>query len=598
MRDIMSVHFLEPLGGKTGGGGTPNFDAVQALFFAGGAFKSVVDPVTHNMWLVPTQALLNICPLRPSLGKFACLTRIDSTFAGNTLTRSPTNVVELRVNDSTSVTEFKNLFANIIYQGPGNDLSNGVGSNFYNELVAKLQLNNRYRKAYVVNPVMDWSTQSIQLAQAGANSYTVATKIIAVGLITIQSASGQQLARRLLSTGFSDQAVLPQALLLNGASSPSFDTTPPAASLLDVVLGTEPDITTAATRRARDDGDNLNDSLSEDDDEVPAYTDPLLLANDAEFVDGAAPKGSRRLLQAASTTTTLAPSKSSAGNSLVMSLNGPGYDAVSQLCPAIGAALSDCRMVEYTAKVDPRHAADACAAYSQGSLGTILSDGFSANLGPSALYQSNVTATLLADLVVSGCPSTTAGGRRLLQFAPTGVDVVIIITKLLLRVENGQSVVDTSRLSNVQLFQNASILQQLLGGGAVIIGRPTPPPQILLSNGTYVPAPPGYTYFGGVNLSIPNLLLNQSDPHALANELGSVVAQLPSDANVQTQFSLDPAYTTDSPEYRKFMQDVLNGRQSLNGPPTSGGVREAAATMAVNVLLLVCLLFGLSASRG
>ena len=115
MYDIFTVHFLEPLSGVTGDP-TPNFDAVKTLFFAGNAFSTVIDPLTHNMWLVPTAALLAICPMRPTVGKMACLTRIDSTFANNVLTRLVTDVVEIRVNDASSIAELQNLFAQMIFQ--------------------------------------------------------------------------------------------------------------------------------------------------------------------------------------------------------------------------------------------------------------------------------------------------------------------------------------------------------------------------------------------------------------------------------------------------------------------------------------------------
>jgi len=198
IHDLHTVHFLEPLGSKSGP--SPNFDAVKALFLAGTAFIVRTDAAQHSEWLEPSAALLAICPYRATAGKMACLTRTESTFKNTIVTRDPNNVVELRQNDEASVSELKNLMSRVILQGGVNDFTNQLGSGFYTELSTKLSLNNRYRKAYVINPIMDWTFEAMQGSQLGSTGYTVCSKILAIGMITIRTPDGTQLARRLLST--------------------------------------------------------------------------------------------------------------------------------------------------------------------------------------------------------------------------------------------------------------------------------------------------------------------------------------------------------------------------------------------------------------
>ena len=492
MHNIFSIHFLEPLGGAPDGA-TPNFDAVKALFFAGKAFNTITDAATHNMWLVPSQALLSICPQRPTVGKLACLTRIDSTDANNVLVRSANDIIELQVDDGgVSRAQMQNLMAQMINQGGVTDFSQNLGGSFYDELKTKLNLNNRYRKAYVVNPVMDWSTQAIQSTQPGASAYTVATKIIAIGLITLRANDGTQLARRLLSVGLEPHEV--------EASFASLEKEQRRQQLMmqeAQVVGVQGQ-------------------------EESSFTVPMVplspeqqaeweaIAYDNDGSSSSSNSTNRRLLQTTSFAgVSLSPSKASTANSMTVNINAPGYDAVTQLCPVLGATTATCRMLAYTIQVSGEDAQGICNAHAQGSLSTLLNDGFAANLLPAANYPSNVTGTLLTDLGVSGCPSSSSisGARRLLQLK----DVVIVISRVLLSVTNsGSTIIDPARLAYIQFFQNATIMQQLLGGGAVIITKPSSPPLIPVpgGNGQMMTAPVGESFLfflGGAMMRMTNV---------------------------------------------------------------------------------------------
>jgi hypothetical protein len=221
IQDIHTVNFLEPLGGK--GGLSPKFDAVKALFLAGGAFAMKTDPTSHTSWLEPTPELLAICPMRPTAGRMVCITKVESTIKNNVLIRSANDVVEVRPGDPTSLTDMQNLMSQVLTQGGASSFTRMMGTNFSQQLINKLNLNTRYRKAYVVNPVVDWSYQAMQSAQAGSTAFTVCTKIIAIGMVTINTPAGTQIARRLLSTTFdvTPDAVPPRRALLQAASLPA-----------------------------------------------------------------------------------------------------------------------------------------------------------------------------------------------------------------------------------------------------------------------------------------------------------------------------------------------------------------------------------------
>ena len=431
MRDIFTVHFLEPLSGKAGDP-TPNFDAAKALFLAGDAFVTKTDASTHSTWLEPTPALLAICPLRPTIGKLACLTRIDSTFKDGHLTRAENTVAELRIDDSSSIVELQALMSQMLLQGGSNDFTNNLGSGFYAELSSKLSLNNRYRKAYVVNPVINWHTDAM-LRGGGSSAHTVSSKIIGIGMITLESAAGTQLSRRLLSMGFSGSSDIPSTgTLLRGEWMDGYDKDPYGNEEEEVSKTTAPTTaqTTTATRSRR----LLQDTISS-----AALTEPSMMQT---------------------------------SNSLVVSLNIPEKTAVTQLCPIIGASAENCRGLQYTTMVNGEKADQLCAAEAQGTLNAALDSGLRSSLMSDATFDSNISSVLLMDYSVSGCGSDTSSGahRRALRQVSSSGRLVIVITNLLLTVNTGVSDMMSQRAKEyVDFFTNATIMQQLLGGSAVLV---------------------------------------------------------------------------------------------------------------------------------
>ena len=521
MKDIWSVSFLEPLGGNADGP-TPHFDAVKTLFFQGKAFTSVVDPTTHAMWLQPSADLLAICPYRPTAGKLACLTKAVSTYAGNTLTRSTNDVVEIRVNDASSITEMQRLMGTILLGAGGQtDHTKQLGAGFYSELVSKLTLNNRYRKGYVVSPMVDWSLQAIEATQPGKTAYTLASKIIAIGLITLQSANGQQLARRLLSVGLDDLAP-------------------------ELVLERMPQVTSTVALPA-------STPSVEDDEDGYSFNDRR-----------------RHLLQVADGGTSLQASQTNLGNSLVLALNVPGYDAVSQLCEMLGTSLANCRLLQYTFQVSPTQSAALCQAYGAGTLGTVLSDGFQSTLIGGPQRASNVTQTLLTDFSVSGCASYGVG-RRLLANG-----LVIVISNVLLDVgANGESQVDPSWASFIAYMSNATIMHTLLGGQAIILPPVLPSiPDSAKYNGTAIP---NATFRGQINITIQNVSQGDLNHDYLNNVFQTHTP--PPGGNV--------AFITDD---GTNLLALANNNAANTNAPTSGGARVAVVLLNT-ALAAACALF-------
>ena len=409
INDIYTVNFLEPLGG--GNGPTPNFDAVKALFLAGQAFSMHTDAANHTSWLEPTPALLAICPLKPSIGHLVCVTKAVSTIKNDVLKRNLNDVVELRPGDATSVPELQGLMGSMLLNGGSNSFTETLGTEFSAELISKLNLNTRYRKAYVVNPVVDWSYQALQTSQPGSTAFTVCSKIIAIGMITISTPSGTQLVRRLLST--------------------TFDMEP-----------SEPPPPVEHSRRAL-------------------------------------------LQQQQQGSTSLAPTKSQVSNSMVLSINAPGYDAATQLCKSLlNAPYSRCSILQFQTLFNGSVASELCLADAGGILGNNIYSSLQVAL-KDPLGFSQIAGVVLLDYTLQGCSNTPSGGsRRLLQQQGASTTTpatttaspstsgattdATMIAKLLISNVNGTSILVPGRLNTLTNLLNSQTLTSILGGGGFV----------------------------------------------------------------------------------------------------------------------------------
>ena len=202
IHDIHTLHFLEPLGGP--GGPTPSFDTALSMLYGDTAYdmKQSADQSVHqNAWLAPTADLLKICPdAAKGMGyNLACVSRVDSTIKDDVSFVDPRYVAVLKPpSDPTSVADVQRLMAISNNNGIASQMTQTNGQAFYNTLYQKLNFNTRYKRAYVVNPVVEWTNALMQHFQPTSTSFTVCTKIIATALITIQTGNTYQF-RRLLS---------------------------------------------------------------------------------------------------------------------------------------------------------------------------------------------------------------------------------------------------------------------------------------------------------------------------------------------------------------------------------------------------------------
>ena len=207
-----------------------------------------------------------------------------------------------------------------------------MGKNFTHQLTTKLNLNNRYRRGYVINPVIDWSFEAMQETQPGSTPFTVCTKIIAIGMITIYSSSGSAIARRLLSTEFFHKPI----------------------------------------HYSPDEALRENHMLSHNN---------MLRAN--HMVSSETEHYARRgLLQVSQNTDSqLAPSMEQVSNSLMLELDVPGYDSTSQLCQIyVGAPYGRCNILQFQTRIQGNNAMKICEENNMGTLSTTLDSGLSATL--------------------------------------------------------------------------------------------------------------------------------------------------------------------------------------------------------------------------
>ena len=211
MDDLYTVHFLEPLIVESDVEHpaalklSPKFDKVKQLLTDGLAFDLFSDGTSGKSWLLPSAALLKECPFTPSFGHLSCIVRRERSVQSGELYASPTaKVVEppMTATDKHGEENVRELVANVMSDGVATYSTQQTGTAFYNQILQQFNIranNTRYRKAYMIDPVMRWSTNAIQSAQPGANPFSVMTKILALGLITVTAENGVPQFRRLLS---------------------------------------------------------------------------------------------------------------------------------------------------------------------------------------------------------------------------------------------------------------------------------------------------------------------------------------------------------------------------------------------------------------
>jgi len=303
---------------------------------------------------------------------------------------------------------------NIFFEDGMNDEIRSMGTNFHSQLVSQLNLNNRYRRAYVVNPVVRWSDDAMQQQFAGANTYTVCSKIIAIGMITIQSAAGAPLGRRLLSTEYSqDLNLFNEFAMIHG-------------------------------RRMIESPPSL--------------------------------RSTRNLLQvSSSSSSSLEPTREQGSNSMVLDLDIPGYDSVSQLCKLIlNAPYAKCNTFELRVRIQGEEALNVCRQERDGELGFRLEQGLISTLRDRAPSSQIVKLNLLS-YFSEGCEAILAyadsqsPGRQLLQTVTVPPNLeAIVVSHAIASSENGIMQVYQKNVQYITNFLKSDVIAALLGGGGII----------------------------------------------------------------------------------------------------------------------------------
>jgi hypothetical protein len=171
----------------------------------------------------------------------------------------------------------------------------------------------------------------------------------------------------------------------------------------------------------------------------------------------------RRLLQYATgvVDTGMQASKTQTGNSMVLNVDVPGYDATSQLCNIVLAApYSRCNIVELRTQVVGAAAVQVCNAEQQGTLSSELQMGIANKLITSGI--SHINGVALLEYTIDGCEAVLGAGRRLLAATQT---YTILTQKIITSSENGTATLTLNELQYLQYFFNSTSWSNVLGGG-------------------------------------------------------------------------------------------------------------------------------------
>jgi len=162
VEDIITLHFLSQ----------DKLNQVKVLMDTGTAFTQIRGPASDlsTMQLVPTDALLQLCPLQAISGRYGCITRrevhqrrIDfmATSIVNIAPNNASNAEELH-NVSTGAGKWaRNLLGN-------SDFATELGYNHSAIMNARYNLNARYRRGFLITPTTPWRQR--EMDRAGVTS--------------------------------------------------------------------------------------------------------------------------------------------------------------------------------------------------------------------------------------------------------------------------------------------------------------------------------------------------------------------------------------------------------------------------------------------
>ena len=156
VEDIITMHFL-------------NADKVEdsrQLMDSGAAFTLVpgADSELSTVKLVPSDYLLELCPLEAIAGRYGCVSRREVT--ARTMDSRATSIVNIAPNDGTDLfnvsTKAGAWTSNLL---GGSEYATQLGFNHSSIMNERYHLNARYRRGFMISPTNPWRTGDLETAE-------------------------------------------------------------------------------------------------------------------------------------------------------------------------------------------------------------------------------------------------------------------------------------------------------------------------------------------------------------------------------------------------------------------------------------------------
>jgi hypothetical protein len=195
INDLITMHFLEEE--------QVIYPQVMALVGQNRAFKIVADQ--GLAYVEPTPELLSVCPFNTRANYFSCVLRrgiVKNSIVAGPGGSASERVVEFDAVSPTNTTKFIQT-----YVGSASEFITKTSNDFWSNVTRRYKINNRYNRAWAVNPAHSWSVRDVE--SIGMTTYTLQTNFAMFALIALRDSTqsnGGAIARRLLQvdTGATD----------------------------------------------------------------------------------------------------------------------------------------------------------------------------------------------------------------------------------------------------------------------------------------------------------------------------------------------------------------------------------------------------------
>jgi len=173
IEDLLTVYFLS----------TEKKAQVDALVAAGLAVKQEVVPGSPSeINLRPTEQLLSICPMQAVRGALGCITRFE--VKSRTLDRRTNSIVSIAPeNEDDYSTKMQDAaFWTQMILGD-TEFGSNVGMRHADAMNTEFNFNSRYRKAYMISPVVPWRQSELRAegfeSEIGLAQYSISFAMLA-----------------------------------------------------------------------------------------------------------------------------------------------------------------------------------------------------------------------------------------------------------------------------------------------------------------------------------------------------------------------------------------------------------------------------------